>query len=85
MSAGFQIFKASMLFSCLIYILLGLSFKKEKKNSASQIRWVQVTALSDVGVFKGLLSSDIFNAVPIWTANLATQCNATAFSALPGH
>lgn len=52
----------------------------QKKNSASQIWWDQVTAPSDIGVFKGLLSSDIFNAVQIWTANLAT-----VFSALPGH
>lgn len=64
---------------------VGPLFQKEKKNSASQIWWDQVTAPSDVGVFKGLLSSDIFNAVQIWTANLATKSNAIAFSALPGH
>lgn len=84
MSAGFQIFKAGMLF-CLIYILLGLFFKKEKKNSISQIWWVQIIAPSDVAVFKGLLSSDIFNAVPVWTVNLATKSYATAFSAFPGY
>lgn len=82
MSAGFQIFKAGMLFF-LIYILLGLFFSKRKKNWASQIRWVQITAPSDVAVFKGLLSSDIFNAVPIWTVNLATNLMQQHF-AFPG-